>query len=289
MAKYDYFISFSSKDKHLADSIVDAIESTGHSCWIAPRNIPYGTPYARAIMDGIDECHTFLVIITENSIKSEDVLNEVDNAHAQKKTIIPVRLSDTQLSRELNYYLSRTQWLNLDPINILKIQDLLHLQSKSRAKTQTPPPLDPKAPHIKPPKSISPAQIPRKPICQNQTDYKPTITPHGQKILSSHKPHLQKSINWNLIGQIILCVSIAWFLLSCIISKENDGIFFLTFVTSIIDLCFTIAALISPANIGNLSRTKILLYLGTAAALLFITSIIWIEQEVPSTPTPAYW
>lgn len=113
MAIYDYFISYSSKDKDIAFRIVDAIESTGHTCWIAPRNIPYGTPYARAIMEGIDECNSFIVLITDNSIKSEDVLNEVDNAHASNKKIIPVRLTQTQLPRELNYYLSRTQWLFL--------------------------------------------------------------------------------------------------------------------------------------------------------------------------------
>lgn len=127
MAKYDFFISYSSKDEKIAFKIVNAIESTGHTCWIAPRNIPYGTPYARAIMEGIYECDAFIVLITDNSIKSEDVLNEVDNAHASKKRIIPVRLTETLLSRELNYYLSRTQWLVLpsnSPESIIRLLDL---------------------------------------------------------------------------------------------------------------------------------------------------------------------
>lgn len=131
MAKYDYFISYSSKDKDIAFRIVNAIESAGYTCWIAPRNIPYGTPYARAIMEGIDECDTFIVLITDNSIKSEDVLKEVDNAHADKKTIIPVKLTNTTLyPRELNYYLSRTQWLLLSPKNPKEITTLLNLDSK---------------------------------------------------------------------------------------------------------------------------------------------------------------
>lgn len=129
MAKYDYFISYSSKDEDIAFKLLEAIESTGHTCWIAPRNIPYGTPYARAIMEGIDECDTFIVLLTDNSIKSEDVLNEVDNAHAIKRTIIPVRLTDTRLPRELNYYLSRTQWLNLDANNPQQIATLLNLSA----------------------------------------------------------------------------------------------------------------------------------------------------------------
>lgn len=147
MAKYDFFISYSSKDKEIADRIVKAIESTNHLCWIAPRNIPFGTPYARGIMDGIDNSSTFLVLITENSIKSEDVLNEVDNAHALKKKIIPIRLSDIQLPRELNYYISRNQWINLSSKNPEKIIFLLDLDSPvvnvpidSTPDTKTPPP-----------------------------------------------------------------------------------------------------------------------------------------------------
>lgn len=127
MAKYDFFISYSSKDKDIAFKIVNAIESAGYICWIAPRNIPYGTPYAAAIMEGIDECDKFIVLITKNSVQSNDVLNEVDNAHSVKKTIIPVRLTDTQLSRELQYYLSRTQWLTLPSSNPEEIVKLLNI------------------------------------------------------------------------------------------------------------------------------------------------------------------
>lgn len=135
MPKYDFFISYSTKDRAIADKIVAAIEATGHSCWIAPRNIPYGTPYARAIMNGIDESTTFIVLITDNSVRSNDVLNEVDNAHAEKKKIIPIRFSDVKLSRELNYYLSRRQWLIVNPNSSEEIIRKLDLDIKPN-KTQ---------------------------------------------------------------------------------------------------------------------------------------------------------
>lgn len=135
--KVDYFISYSSKDTELAKAIVDAIEEAGKTCWIAYRNIPYGTPYARAIMQGIDGCEKFMVLITDNSISSEDVLNEVDNAHAAKKVIIPVKLTDKRLPRELNYYLSRTQWLSLDHKSPRKIAVLLGLKKDGSTQTET--------------------------------------------------------------------------------------------------------------------------------------------------------
>lgn len=138
MATYNYFISYSSKDKDIADRIVAAIESAGQTCWIAPRNIPYGTPYARAIMEGIDQCDKFVVLITKNSVQSDDVLNEVDNAHSVKKTIIPVRLTDAQLSREMNYYLSRTQWLTISSANPEEIVKLLDLKIDSSKTDEIP-------------------------------------------------------------------------------------------------------------------------------------------------------
>lgn len=131
MPTYDYFISYSSKDKDIAFRIVNAIESEGLKCWIAPRNIPVGSNYASAIMKGIDNADKVIVLITKNSVQSNDVLNEVDNAHSIKKTIIPVRFTDVQLSRELNYYLSRTQWLTISSSNPEDIVKSLNLDIES--------------------------------------------------------------------------------------------------------------------------------------------------------------
>jgi len=112
MAKYDFFISYSSKDT-VPPRLCNSLENAGASCWIAPRNIRPGTPYAKAIMQGIEESDTFIVCISSNSIISDDVLNEIDNAHRLKKTIIPVFIEPTHLNQELSYYLNRKQWVNL--------------------------------------------------------------------------------------------------------------------------------------------------------------------------------
>lgn len=112
MAKYDFFISYSSKDT-VPQRLCNSLENAGVSCWIAPRNIRPGTPYAKAIMQGIEESDTFIVCISANSIISDDVLNEIDNAHRLKKTIIPVFIEPTHLNQELSYYLNRKQWVNL--------------------------------------------------------------------------------------------------------------------------------------------------------------------------------
>ena len=107
----DIFISYSTKDKAVADDVCSALESRGIKCWIAPRNIQPGTPYARAIINGITSAKILLLVLTPDSNDSEHVINEVDNAFNSKKTIIPFVVEEVALNPELNYYLSRKQWL----------------------------------------------------------------------------------------------------------------------------------------------------------------------------------
>lgn len=49
MEKFDLFLSYSSRDDE-AFEFCKNLESKGLRCWIAPRNIMPGVPYARAIM-----------------------------------------------------------------------------------------------------------------------------------------------------------------------------------------------------------------------------------------------
>ena len=85
--KYDVFISYSTKDKAIADVVCNTLENNGIHCWIAPRNIQPGKPYAREIINGIASSKALLLIYTSNSNSAEHVINEVDAAFNAKKTI----------------------------------------------------------------------------------------------------------------------------------------------------------------------------------------------------------
>lgn len=123
--KYDVFISYSTKDKAIADDVCSALENSGIKCWIAPRNIQPGTPYARAIINGIASAKIFLVVLTPDSNDSEHVINEVHTAFKEKKTIIPFFAEKVALNPELNYYLSRKQWLIAYPDYKLQLDKLV--------------------------------------------------------------------------------------------------------------------------------------------------------------------
>lgn len=109
---HDVFISYSSKDKEIADLICSTIENSGLTCWIAPRDVQPGKKYAKEIVSAIQDCFVMLLIFSESSNSSEHVENEIDIAFNEGKTIIPFKITDTQMSPELKYYLNKKHWIN---------------------------------------------------------------------------------------------------------------------------------------------------------------------------------
>jgi polar amino acid transport system substrate-binding protein len=115
---YDAFISYASKDgADIAIGISQYLETKGVSCWIAPRNVRPGSDYASEIILGIKACKVFVLLLTEQANRSSHVANEVDRAFHYQKVIIPVKIEQRegihlQLSTTLEYYLSKTHWIN---------------------------------------------------------------------------------------------------------------------------------------------------------------------------------
>ena len=112
---HEVFISYSSKDKIIADAICHALEENKIPCWIAPRDVQPGIPYAREIIKGIKECKVMVLVFTANSNTSEHVCNEIDKAFNNKKIIVPFLVENIAMDEALEYYLSRKHWLTAYP------------------------------------------------------------------------------------------------------------------------------------------------------------------------------
>lgn len=108
----DVFISYSHKNKQVADAIVTAMENHNIKCWYAPRDVRPGRSWAGAITDAIEQSKIFVLIYTEDSNQSQQVTNEVTLAVKSGKTIIPFRLTDSDMNDDLEYYLSSVHWLD---------------------------------------------------------------------------------------------------------------------------------------------------------------------------------
>ena len=109
---FDVFISYSTKNKSVADAVVSDLESHGIKCWYAPRNIMPGTEWAGAITDALNNAKILVLIYTDDSNESRQVMNEIALQFNANKPIVPFRMSDVKMSSELEYYLTRVHWLD---------------------------------------------------------------------------------------------------------------------------------------------------------------------------------
>ncbi len=108
----DLFISYSSRDKLIADAICAALEREKVRCWIAPRDILPGVPYAEGIIDAIHSCRLTVIILSAESNRSPQVVREVERSVSRGMPIIPFRIEDVKPSKSMEYFLSAPHWLD---------------------------------------------------------------------------------------------------------------------------------------------------------------------------------
>lgn len=109
---HQVFISYSSKNKSIADAICQHLEFQGIRCWYAPRNISPGKDWVEAIMEAIGSAKIFLLIYSTDSNQSRQVQNEVAAAFNAGCTIVPFRVDDTAMASKMAYYLNNVHWLD---------------------------------------------------------------------------------------------------------------------------------------------------------------------------------
>ena len=116
---YDVFISYSNHDKTTADAICAKLEQEGIRCWYAPRDIRPGEIWAESIIKTIETVKVMVVVFTEDSNKSPQVLKEITNAVSAGVTIVPFKLTNQQPSKSLQYFFADVHWLDAvgSPLN----------------------------------------------------------------------------------------------------------------------------------------------------------------------------
>ncbi len=109
---HDIFISYSSKDKVVADTVVATMETNGMRCWVAPRDIKPGADWAESITKAIDNCTIVLLIFSTNSNQSKRVRDEIFYSIAEEKTLIPFRIENLDPTGAMRLHLSSLHWLD---------------------------------------------------------------------------------------------------------------------------------------------------------------------------------
>jgi predicted Zn finger-like uncharacterized protein len=109
---FDVFISYSSLDKEAAERVRAALESQKLRCWIAPRDILPGAEWSGAIIDGINNSRTMVLIYSMHSNASKQVLREVERAVHKGLPVVPLRIDSVPMSKNLEYFISASHWLD---------------------------------------------------------------------------------------------------------------------------------------------------------------------------------
>jgi hypothetical protein len=102
---YSCFISYSTKDQDFADRLHADLRNVGVRCWLATENLEIGSLFRRRIAEAILLHDKLLVILSDHSVQSDWVREEVESClereHREKRSVLfPVRLDDAVMDAD---------------------------------------------------------------------------------------------------------------------------------------------------------------------------------------------
>ena len=108
------FVSYSRKDSDRAAEIVRNLESAGYEVWRDTDDIRGGETWRRSITHGITTARLVMLLVSPNSLASENVERELSIAQDQHKRILPVSITPATISDGFQYLLAGVQILDLN-------------------------------------------------------------------------------------------------------------------------------------------------------------------------------
>jgi hypothetical protein len=137
---HDVFISYSARDKAVADAVCATLESRKIRCWIAPRDVLPGRTWPGAVAQAIGQSRVFVLVFSDGSNKSPQVIREVGTAVDRCIPIIPFRIEDVQPSEDMGFYIRSLHWLDAvtPPLqrHIERLKETIELLLAQAAKSQ---------------------------------------------------------------------------------------------------------------------------------------------------------
>ncbi len=114
------FVSYSRRDQEIVERFVGMMESAGMSVWIDRQKIKPGKLWRTQIVQAIDTCDGFVLLLSTNSATSDNVRRELDLAHDSGRSIFVMMLEPVKLPAEIRYQLIGLQHINLQTLGLHK-------------------------------------------------------------------------------------------------------------------------------------------------------------------------
>lgn len=95
----EVFISYSKSDSEFAEMIYDAVSKLDLQCYAFTKTRNFGSRINNTTLSNIQCCKYFIVILTQNGIRSQWVNQEIGVAYALNKNIIPIFDGNMDISK----------------------------------------------------------------------------------------------------------------------------------------------------------------------------------------------
>src|SRR5947207_3423500 len=109
----EVFISYSRKPKEFVRRLDEELKRRDREAWVDWEGIPPGDTWEKTIYGAIEATHTFIFVLTPDSIASEVCGKEIAHAAANNKRLVPIVHRDVTANRvpkslgELNWIFCR--------------------------------------------------------------------------------------------------------------------------------------------------------------------------------------
>ncbi|MFM1800005.1 MAG: hypothetical protein RLZZ117_2283 [Cyanobacteriota bacterium] len=143
------FISYSRHDADFARGLEAQLDTHGFTVWLDTERLHMGEFWRQEIVQAIENCDYFLLLLSDHSIVSVNVVRELSLAESSARRILPVMLHEVAIPDTMKYQLAGLQFVLVDAARREEvIQDILEALSISTA--AAPPSQDGSAPTAPP-------------------------------------------------------------------------------------------------------------------------------------------
>ncbi|HET6597908.1 MAG TPA: TIR domain-containing protein [Anaerolineales bacterium] len=112
------FISYSRRDLETVNHLVERMQRAGINIWIDRKEIKVGKLWRTQIVQAIDTCDAFVLMLSSSAAASENVRKEIDLAQDSGRTIFILNLDQVKIPADMRYQLAGLQFIDVKALGV---------------------------------------------------------------------------------------------------------------------------------------------------------------------------
>lgn len=117
------FFSYARADRKVAIDLAQRLRAENISIWVDVLDIPTGTPWDDAVESALASCENFVVLLSDTSVKSQNVRDEIAEAIRRECKIVPILIERCRIP----FRISRLQYVDLSESSAEEFSKLLSI------------------------------------------------------------------------------------------------------------------------------------------------------------------